>query len=45
MFLMIFQTSMGLGKSRCDVPNGNIQEWACPFSVIKKSSVDSDARK
>ncbi len=38
---MIFQSSMGLGKSRCDVPNGNIQEWACPFSVIKKSSVDS----
>jgi len=32
---------MGLRKSRCDVPNGNIQEWACPFSVIKKSSVDS----
>jgi hypothetical protein len=40
---MIFQSSMGLGKSRCDVPNGNVQEWACPFSVIKKSSMDSGA--
>ncbi len=33
---MIFQSSMGLRKSRCDIPNGNIQEWACPFSVIKR---------
>ncbi len=42
---MIFQTSMGLGKSRCDVPNGNIQQWARPFSVIKKFSVDSSAQR
>jgi hypothetical protein len=40
-----FQSSMGLGKSRCDIPNGNIQEWVCPFSVIKKSSMDSGAQR
>jgi hypothetical protein len=26
---MIFQIPMGLGKSRCDVPNGTIQGWVC----------------
>jgi hypothetical protein len=25
---MIFQSSMGIGKSRCDVPNGITQGWA-----------------
>ncbi len=24
MFLMIFQSSMDLGKSRCDIPSGGI---------------------
>jgi hypothetical protein len=28
---MIFQNSMGLGKSKCDVPSGTTQEWACCF--------------
>jgi len=42
---MIFQSSMGPGKSRCDVPNGSIQEWACPFNVIKKSLMDGSARR
>jgi hypothetical protein len=28
---MIFQSSMGLGKSRCDGPSGTTQEWACLF--------------
>jgi hypothetical protein len=42
---MIFQSPMGPGKLKCDVPNGTIQEWACPFSAIKKSSMDSDARR
>jgi hypothetical protein len=26
---MILQSSMGLGKSRCD-PKGTTQRWACP---------------
>jgi hypothetical protein len=30
MFPMIFQKSMGLGKSRCDVPNGTTQ-WNLPL--------------
>ncbi len=25
-----FQNSMGLRKSRCDVPNGTTQGWVCP---------------
>jgi hypothetical protein len=33
MFPMIFQSSMGLGKSRCDVPNNAIQRWACPRAI------------
>jgi hypothetical protein len=40
---MIFQSLMGPRKSMCDVPNGTIQEWACPFNAIKKSSMDSSA--
>jgi hypothetical protein len=32
MFLMIFQSLMGLGKSKCDVPNGTTQGWACTWS-------------
>jgi hypothetical protein len=31
VFPMIFQSSMGIGKSRCDVPNGTTQRWACPW--------------
>jgi hypothetical protein len=27
---MIFQSSMGLGKSRCDIFSGITQGWACP---------------
>jgi hypothetical protein len=27
---MIFQSSMGLKISRCDIPSGAIQGWACP---------------
>jgi hypothetical protein len=30
MFLMIFQSSMGPRKSKCVVPNGTTQGWACP---------------
>jgi len=26
---MIFQSSMGQGKSKCDVPNGTTQGWVC----------------
>jgi hypothetical protein len=29
---MIFQIPMGLGKSKCDVPNGTIQGWVCPLN-------------
>ncbi len=29
MFLMIFQSPMGLGKSRCDIPSGLTQGWVC----------------
>jgi hypothetical protein len=29
MFHMIFQSSMGLEKSRCDIPSGTTQGWAC----------------
>jgi hypothetical protein len=29
MFPMIFQSSMGPRKSRCDIPNGTTQGWAC----------------
>jgi hypothetical protein len=28
-FAMIFQSSMGWGKSTCD-PNGTTQGWTCP---------------
>jgi len=42
---MIFQSLMGPRKSRCDVLDGTIQEWACPFSSIKKSSMDSDPQR
>ncbi len=27
---MIFQSLKSLRKSKCDVPNGTTQEWACP---------------
>ncbi len=27
---MIFQSSMVLGKSSCDIPSGTIQGWDCP---------------
>jgi hypothetical protein len=27
---MIFQSSMALGKSKCDIPSGTTQGWACP---------------
>jgi len=43
MVVMIFQSSMGLKKSRHDIPNGTIQGWAFLFSIIKKSSMDSGA--
>ncbi len=39
---MIFQTSMDPRKSRCDIPNGIIQGWACHLSTIKKSSMDNN---
>jgi hypothetical protein len=29
-FPMIFQSLMGPRKSRCDVPYGTTQRWACP---------------
>jgi hypothetical protein len=28
---MIFQSSMDLGKSKCDVPSGTTQGWDCPI--------------
>jgi hypothetical protein len=31
MFPVIFQSSIGIGKSRCDIPSGTTQEWACLF--------------
>jgi hypothetical protein len=31
MFLMIFQSLMGLGKWRCDILNGITQGWVCPI--------------
>jgi hypothetical protein len=31
MFSMIFQSLMGLRKSKCDVPNGTTQGWVCPL--------------
>jgi hypothetical protein len=30
VFLMIFQSLMGLEKSKCDVSSGTTQGWACP---------------
>jgi hypothetical protein len=30
MFFMIFQSSMGLGKLRCDIPIGITQGHDCP---------------
>jgi hypothetical protein len=33
MFLIIFQDSMGQGKSRCDVLNGITQGWAYPRAI------------
>jgi len=30
VFPIIFQSSMGLRKSKCDIPSGNMQGWACP---------------
>ncbi len=38
MFLMIFQSSMGQGKSRCGVPNGTTQGHDCPYTVTKISA-------
>ncbi len=32
---MIFQSSMGLGKSRCDVPNGTTQKNLPPITLTK----------
>ncbi len=39
MFLMIFQSLMGLGKSRCDVLSGTTQGWACPCLVNGVKSI------
>ncbi len=39
MFPMIFQSLMGLGKSRCDVPIGTTQRWVCP-NVFTYYSLD-----
>jgi len=33
MFFMIFQSSMGLGKSRCDIPSGITQGQDYPFWI------------
>jgi hypothetical protein len=30
VFPMIFQSLMGQGKSKYDVPSGTTQGWACP---------------
>jgi hypothetical protein len=29
VFSMIFESFIDLGKSRCDIPNGTTQGWAC----------------
>jgi len=29
---MIFQSSMDLKKSKCDIPNDTTQEWAFPLN-------------
>jgi hypothetical protein len=34
MFPMIFQNSMGLGKSRCDVLSGTTQGWVCYLCLV-----------
>jgi hypothetical protein len=34
---MIFQSSMGLEKSRCEVPSDTTQGWACPYILAFKS--------
>ncbi len=40
VFFLIFQSSMGQGKSRCDVPSGTTQAWACPiFNVQPKKKM------
>ncbi len=38
VFPMIFQSSMGLGKLRCDVFSGTIEGWACLdlFHILSK---------
>jgi hypothetical protein len=42
MFPMIFQSWMGLGKSRCDVLIGTTQGWAC-LDLLDRSLVVFDA--
>jgi hypothetical protein len=37
MFSMIFQISMGLEKSRCEVPTYITQGWGCPYMLVFKS--------
>jgi hypothetical protein len=31
---MIFQSSMGWGKSRCDIPSGTIQGQDCSTCIV-----------
>jgi len=38
---MIFQSSMGPRKSRCDVPSGITQGWACSLGKWKKNTLPS----
>jgi len=34
VFPMIFQSLMGLGKSKCDIPNGTTQGLASPNGIF-----------
>jgi hypothetical protein len=34
MFPMIFQSLMGLRKSRCDILSGTTQGWACLIMLL-----------
>jgi hypothetical protein len=39
MFPVIFQSSMGLGKSRCDIPNGSTQEWGVAIKFYQNNAI------
>jgi len=40
MFPKKFQSSMGLGKSRCDILSDTTQGWACPTGLELMKSLN-----